>query len=83
MMKKLLLLFFVLLILSYSTQAQEHSKEAKIHATQAQHYFDNGDYKMALNYYLMAEKLHPGDPHFAYSAGLCYSKLGYFDEALP
>lgn len=81
-MKKLLLLF-ALSVLSLNSIAQKHSKESKIHAVQAQHYFDAGDYRTALNFYLQAEKLHPGDPYFAYSAGLCYSKLGYFEEALP
>ncbi len=80
---KILFPLFLFIVLSVSTIAQKHSKESKIHAVQAQHYFDNGDYRTALNYYLKAEKLHPGDPHFAYSAGLCYSKLGYFEEALP
>ncbi len=80
---KQLLLLFLLVITTVTSYAQNHSKESKVHALQAQKYFDNGDYRTALNYYLKAEKLHPGDPHFAYSAGLCYSKLGYFEEALP
>lgn len=81
-MNKLVLLF-ILLFTQVSVFAQKHSKEAIVHAHQAQQAYDNGDYRTALNYYLRAEKLHPGDPHFAYSAGLCYSKLGYFEEALP
>ena len=80
---KIVVPFLVFIVVSITCIAQKHSKASKIHAVQAQHYFDNGDYRTALNYYLKAEKLHPGDPHFAYSAGLCYSKLGYFEEALP
>ncbi len=82
-MKKLLSFFTLTILFSVSLLAQKHSKDAIVHATQAQQYYDNGDYKTALTYYLKAEKLHPGDPHFAYSAGLCYSKLGYYEEALP
>jgi tetratricopeptide (TPR) repeat protein len=80
---KRILLFFAFSVLSIVLFAQKHSKESKVHASQAKKYFDNGDYRKALNFYLKAEKLHPGDPVFAYSAGLCYCKLGYFEEALP
>jgi len=81
-MKKVLLLFILSFIVQNSF-AQKHSKEAKAYAHQGQTAFDNGDYRTALNSYLLAEKTQPGDPYFAYSAGLCYSKLGYYEEALP
>jgi tetratricopeptide (TPR) repeat protein len=81
-MKTILPIFSLLLLISFQSWGQKHSSESKKFAVKAQHYYDEGNYKAALEQYLKAEKLHPGDPYYGYSVGLCYSELGYHEEAL-
>jgi len=77
--KKSALLSFVILFL-LSTVSFGQDKEVKKLVKEAESYFETGEYaeiEDALNLFLKANELKPGDAHISYMIGVCYHKLGH------